>query len=254
MARSTRALLLAIGFLTRLPSPAVREPQSAEFGLAVAFYPAVGLLIGLLLGSVAMAGSALWLAGLITAALVVAGWVAVTGALHLDGVADTADGWLGGQGDREKTLAIMGDSRSGAAAVVAVSTLLLLKFAAVASLIDLGVSLWKPLLAATVAGRMALTALLLTTRYARSTGLGSVFSDQLPRGIAWLSVAVSGVFLLVLCGWLGAGVLLLAAGGVFVFWRGWMCRRLGGFTGDTAGAMTELIELTTLLAWAASVA
>ena len=124
-----RAFALALQLLTRLPVPSSsRPPRPEELGLSVLFFPVVGLLIGALLAGL---HTVLWLVDPgVLAALVLAMWVLLTGGLHLDGLADTADAWIGGQGHRDRTLAIMKDSRSGPIAIVAVVLVLLAKFAA----------------------------------------------------------------------------------------------------------------------------
>ncbi|MCB1767092.1 MAG: adenosylcobinamide-GDP ribazoletransferase, partial [Candidatus Competibacteraceae bacterium] len=114
-----RPLALALQLLTRLPVPTLTAPpQPWELGQAVLFFPFVGLLIGALLTGL---HTALWWADPgVLAALMLAVWVLLTGGLHLDGLADTADAWIGGQGDRERTLAIMKDSHSGPMAISAI--------------------------------------------------------------------------------------------------------------------------------------
>src|SRR5690606_7992123 len=119
-------LLIALQFLTNLPIRLPGMPAPEEQGRSLLWYPLVGLLIGLVL----VCGG--WLlddsANLLVAALLLTLWVGMTGALHLDGLADTADAWLGGFGDCERTLTIMKDPRSGPIAVVVLVLLLLLKF------------------------------------------------------------------------------------------------------------------------------
>ena len=102
-----RSARTAIQFLTCVPIRCERPPLPREVGLSLLWYPAVGLFFGLLLW-----GSALLLnrvASPLAAAIVLTIWVGVTGALHLDGLADTVDAWAGGRRDRERTLAIMKD-------------------------------------------------------------------------------------------------------------------------------------------------
>ncbi|GGA33151.1 adenosylcobinamide-GDP ribazoletransferase [Dyella nitratireducens] len=234
-----RALLVAIGFLTRLPVPAHAYDDAQAKGASLAWYPLVGVLIGLLLGVQA------WLLrdtpAMLSSALLVAAWVVLTGALHLDGLADSADAWIGGMGDREKTLAIMKDPRSGPAGVVALMLTLLLKFAALASL---GPAPWAALLLAPVLARVSLTALFLTTPYVRSGGLGTALTDAPRRacGLALLLTAVGCV----LFGGRGLLALLLAVA-VFGLWRQACVNRLGGCTGDTAGALAEMVEVAVLV-------
>ena len=234
-----RALLVAIGFLTRLPAPAHAYDDARAKAVSLAWYPLVGLLTGLLLGVFA------WLLrdtpALLSAGLLVAAWVAVTGALHLDGLADSADAWIGGMGDREKTLAIMKDPRSGPAGVVALVLTLLLKFAALASLAPVA---WMALLLAPVLARASLTALFLTTPYVRSGGLGAALTDA-PRKACVLSLALT-VAGCALFGGRGLLALVITAA-VFGLWRQVCLNRLGGCTGDTAGALAEIVEVAVLV-------
>ncbi|GAB2575027.1 adenosylcobinamide-GDP ribazoletransferase [Dyella jejuensis] len=232
-------LWAAIAFLTRLPAPAGACDDARARTASLAWYPLVGLLIGLLLAVLA------WLlrdtARVLSAAVVVAAWVALTGALHLDGLADSADAWIGGLGDREKTLDIMKDPRCGPAGVVALVLVLLLKFAALASL---RAAPWSALVLAPLLARAALTALFLTTPYVRSGGLGSALAAA-PRNACAVALAVTAGFCL-LGRWHGL-LALLAAAIVFAVWRQACLRRLGGVTGDTAGAMAEMIEAVVLI-------
>lgn len=236
-----KAFLLALQFLTCLPVSLKFAPNPADWGRSALAYPLVGLLIGLLLaGLQQLVGHA---DPLLQAALLTAVWALVTGGLHLDGLADSADAWVGGHGDRERTLAIMKDPRSGPAAVSTVMLTLLLKFAALAALVKAGA--WPALLLAPVLGRSALVALLLTTPYVRPGGMGSAVSAHLPRAAAAL------MLLLVAAGALFAGMTgALAAVAACLILRGIMMRRLGGMTGDTLGAAVELTETAALVALA----
>lgn len=235
-----RGLLAAIGFLTRLPVPA-RVFDEAARPSQLAWYPAVGLLIGGLLSCLG------WLLSgappLLAAGLLLAAWVVLTGALHLDGLADSADAWVGGLGDRERTLTIMKDPRSGPIGVTAVVLVLLLKFGALVSLPHPSAALWlAPLL-----GRAVLTAAFVTTPYVRSGGLGSGLVGG-SRGACVLALVLTVVCCL-LAGWHGLRALIVVAL-VFAWWR-WAClRRLGGMTGDTCGALAELVEMAVLVALA----
>jgi adenosylcobinamide-GDP ribazoletransferase len=237
-----RSLLVAIGFLTRLPVPASVYDDVRAKSESLVWYPAVGLLIGALLLIFA------WLlrntAPLLASGLVVLVWVLLTGALHLDGLADSADAWIGGMGDREKTLAIMKDPRCGPAGVVSLILVLLLKFAALASVDAIP---WISLLLAPMLARASLTALFLTTPYVRSGGLGAALTDA-PRSMCVLALAI-GAALCLFCGWPGV-LALVTAVLVFALWRHACLSRLGGFTGDTAGALAEMIEVAVLVALA----
>lgn len=234
-----RGLLVALGFLTRIPVPVRAFDDARAQRTSLAWYPMVGLVVGALL-------TGLFLVlprehALLSAALTLLAWVALTGGLHLDGLADSADAWVGGFGDRVRTLAIMKDPRSGPAGVTAIVLLLLLKSAALASL-SAGSAwlLWlSPLLA-----RSALTAAFVVTPYVRSGGLGSALKDA-PRGACVLAL-LCVVAICIACGWPGACALGVAFV-VFALWRRACLRRLGGFTGDTAGALAETVEAAVLV-------
>ena len=242
-----RSLLLALQFLTRLPVPEMRAVEDRDIGRSQLWYPLVGLLIGLLLAVLA------WLLAsaphLLRAALVLAAWVAITGALHLDGLGDSADAWMGGLGSRERTLTIMKDPYSGPGAVVVLVIILLIKFAALESILNAGD--WTLLLLAPILGRVALPLLFLTTPYVRPGGLGAALAQYLPRRAGILVVLVSALGMAAAMG--KAGVIsIAAAAGMFLLLRSIMLRRIHGTTGDTAGAMVELIETAVLVAIALS--
>lgn len=238
-------LLVAVQFLTRLPVRLPRMPSPAEQGQSLLWYPLVGLAIGWLLAAAAWIGGEL--PAQLLAALLLLLWVWISGALHLDGLADTADAWIGGFGDRERTLEIMKDPRSGPIGVTAVVLTLLLKYAALVSVLDAG--LWWALLLAPWVSRALLPLLLLTATYVRPGGLGASLAANLPR--EWLPrvLLANALFMLLLGGgaWLGVlGALLM-----FCWWRRRLNARLGGTTGDTAGALVEPTEalVMILLIW-----
>ncbi|WP_085699314.1 adenosylcobinamide-GDP ribazoletransferase [Pseudomonas sp. B26(2017)] len=235
-------LWIALQFLSSLPIRLPGMPTPEQLGRSPLFYPLVGLLFGVILWALnfVLAGAPL----LLHAALLLTVWVLLSGALHLDGLADSADAWLGGFGDRERTLTIMKDPRSGPIAVVTLVLVLLLKFAALLALIEQkqGMTLiFVPLI-----GRAALLGLFLTTAYVRAGGLGQALADHLPRKTGWQVLALSAAACVVIAG-LNAVVALLLAVVVFIWLRHLMVRRLGGTTGDTAGALLELLEMSVLV-------
>ncbi|MEN4829362.1 adenosylcobinamide-GDP ribazoletransferase [Pseudomonas sp. P39-UII1] len=236
---------IALQFLSSLPVRLPGMPEPREVGRSLLCYPLVGLLFGVLL----------WLASHLLqgtpaplhAALLLALWVLLSGALHLDGLADSADAWLGGFGDRERTLQIMKDPRSGPIAVVTLVLVLLLKFCALWVLVERGAG--ALLVLAPVVGRAAMLGLFLGTPYVRPGGLGQALAEHLPRRAAgW--VLLGSMLLCLLLGGLRAVWPMVVAIGVFLWLRRLMCQRLGGATGDTAGALLELLELAVVLALA----
>lgn len=235
-------LWIALQFLSSLPIRLPGMPQPEQLARSLLCYPLVGLLFGVMLWglNLALAGAPL----LLHAALLLTVWVLLSGALHLDGLADSADAWLGGFGDRERTLTIMKDPRSGPIAVVTLVLVLLLKFAALLALI--GQQQGVVLLIVPMLGRAALLGLFLTTPYVRAGGLGQALADHLPRRAGWWVLGASMLGSLLIAG-VEAVVALVVAFGMFVWLRQVMMRRLGGTTGDTAGALLELLEMAVLV-------
>ena len=251
-----RAMLVALQFLTRLPLRLEPPPAAREVGLSLACYPIVGLALGAGLWGITLAVSRL--PAFLGAAIVLTAWVAITGALHIDGLADTADAWVGGHGDRERTLSIMKDPRSGPIAVAVVNCLLLLKFAAFTALTaHLPAAPWRdPHLAAgcilpPLLARAAIPLLFAHTPYVRAQGIARELSAHQSRGMGVFIAASSALG--ALAAWRTLAALALGAAAIaYTVIRTGLVRRLGGFTGDGAGALIEVIEAVCLVAIAAA--
>lgn len=234
-----RPLMLALAMLTTLPVPHPASPDPDQVGRAPLTYPLVGLLLGALL--IGASGVLFDLPPLAGAAIVLALWALLTGALHLDGLGDCADGLLGGHADAERRRAIMHDPHVGGAAVVAVVLVLIGKFSGLTAALDHGDLL--PLLLAPLLGRGAVLALMCALPYASSGGIAEAITAHLPRQAGWLAVAlVAGLALLV-----APAAFLLAALITWLIGHGAL-RRLGGASGDVYGAAIELVETAVLLA------
>ena len=241
--RVFKALICAVAFLTRMPVPEV-EASERQFARAAGFFPWVGMLVAAAcwVCSLAVAPLGARLAALCCVAL----WAWITGGLHLDGLADTADGLAGGRGETERTLEVMRDSRIGAHGAVVLALALCLKWAALERLFagDTGLA-W---LAAPVVARALATLLIAFFPYARQSGLGSSFADH----VGAFEVVLALVAMVPLAVWLppswapAAGVGALAGLLVALRVRG----VAGGLTGDTYGACIEVCEGVTLLALA----
>ncbi|PZE20374.1 adenosylcobinamide-GDP ribazoletransferase [Paenibacillus xerothermodurans] len=270
------ACAAAFQFLTRLPVPVQLVYSDALFRRSVVFYPLVGVVLGLLLSAAAalLEGRiflAAWLEGMgsgVTAALLLAAWIGMTGALHLDGLMDTADGVLS-QRSRERMLEIMKDSSVGAMGVVACAIMLLCKWALLEQWLTMPYR----------ASAYALPLVLLWSRwfmvvaialwpYARTgehRGNGSHADAQRGLGSFFRGLGVRHLLLhTMLAVMLSVGLLWLAGTGPAVWVRvigviatatvalgTWMSfrlsRTLGGLTGDTYGAMNEILEAALLL-------
>lgn len=242
-------VLGALQFLTVIPVHLPRALTATEQARALLCYPMVGVGIGVGMAALGWLLDAL-LPAMPAAALLLAFWVGVTGALHLDGLADTADAWLGGHGDRARTLAIMRDTHSGAAAVAAVALLLLLKFAALVSLLAAG--WWWVLAVAPVVGRAAMPLLLSALPYVREDGIGTdaarLLAPMHGAQVAVLSLAAVLAMVAWLAGWLAALVMIALPLSMLAIWARALRHRLGGTTGDTAGAALEMVEAAVLVA------
>jgi adenosylcobinamide-GDP ribazoletransferase len=239
---------LAFGFLTTLPVPAMGAPRPGDLGHAAVWFPVVGAVLGLLLAGANWLGLRFF-PPLLAGALVVAAWAALTGGLHLDGLADCGDGLLAAT-TPERRLEIMRDPRLGAFGGLSLMLFVLLKVLAVAAL-PAG-NAWLaaiPLLLAPVAGRWLL---LLAARQpnARPGGLGADFALGLQPRTLWLAGAAT-LLVTLLGGVRGLAALALAHAVAWLVFRS-ARTRLGGITGDVFGLTVELAELTVLLTFAAA--
>jgi len=210
-----------------------------------AFYPAIGLMIGLVLVGVEEGSSRVFSEPL-TAAFLVAVMIVVTRGLHLDGLMDVFDGVFGGF-TPERRLEIMRDSRVGAFGVIGAIAVLLLKYGALVSLLMLPQpgKEWALFLFPTLS-RWTMVVLLGAFPYVRTQGLGSPFHGtgiKIATTIAGISALAASVLL---GGFAGLGLFF---GVTVVAWlMGWaIAKTLGGLTGDAYGATNEIIETTVII-------
>jgi adenosylcobinamide-GDP ribazoletransferase len=231
------SLLAAFRFLTILPMPGGRGATEADLAGSVVYFPLVGLVLGGLGAALAFSLSYV-VPPLLAAALLVVAFLALSGGLHMDGLADTADGFLGSR-VREQTLEIMRDSHVGAMGALGIACVLLVKWAALASLPER--DLWRVALLTPLAGRVVMVLHLAALPYARPAGLGTAFYGRRHRAdAAWAAAA------LLLTGGLVLGIRGVAVGmasALVALGMGVVCtRRIGGVTGDTLGALCEITE------------
>jgi adenosylcobinamide-GDP ribazoletransferase len=255
--------IAAFQFLTRLPIPVRIDFTQQVFRRSVVFYPLAGAVIGLI---VAAAGAAL--AGILPplplSVILLVLWIGLTGGLHLDGLMDTADGILSHR-SREQMLEIMKDSRVGAMGVIVCVLHLMLKGSLLYTLLDKGI--WIPamplLMLATIWSRWFMVAAIYGWPYARrEAGMGSLVQGVSVRHLAastWIGVLLSIVVLYIdggrqmvtFYGWDSLRVLagiILCALAIGIGAAAYLNYKLGGLTGDTYGAINELIEAGLLLA------
>lgn len=227
-------LLLAIGFLTRLPIPRF-DATDEDFAAAIRWYPVAGLIVGTAVTLAATVGDA-WTGAI--CALVA--WVAITGALHLDGLADVADGLGAAHGDRARLIAVMADPHIGSFGTVAIVLQLLAKLVLLHAVIAATSPLWM-LAAIPAAARIGP---LVWARWlpALKPGLGARVAAAVRARdvVGWALLLAAGC---VAIPWLAASAFLIVA------FAAWAWRRLGGVSGDAHGAGIELVETGLLGAW-----
>ena len=250
------AFLAAVQFLLITPAFIRRPFTPQEMGKSVGFYPLVGTILGATLLCVDYlivhlgAGAAPLLPSQVQTALILALWVILTGALHLDGFLDTCDGLLGGY-TPDQRLKIMRDERVGAYALTGGILLLLVKFSALSTITNHPVAL---LLAPTL-GRWGIAIAIVAFPYARLQGLGRNIKDH----ATWRQALLASLWVLAVVtlvawfskSWIGlvswiAATLLMWSGACFTM------RRIPGLTGDIYGALVELVEMVVLLVLVAS--
>jgi adenosylcobinamide-GDP ribazoletransferase len=243
-------LLTAARFFTRLPLGAADPPAAGALAQAAWAFPVVGGVVGILCAIAYAIANALAFPPLAAALVAVGAGALVTGGLHEDGLADTADG-LGGGADRADKLAIMRDSRSGAFGVLALVFSVGLRAAAVAALAGGGSGLVLAVfVAAHAVGRGGLAAVMAVAPRARLDGLAAEAGRPDGETMA-AALVLSALIALVALGFrAGFGAMLLAAivmTTITVLAR----RQVGGYTGDVLGAIEQGGETAMLLAAAA---
>jgi len=247
---------IAVQFLTRLPVSFLLKQKDNQDDIyttdnmerTLKYYPVVGSIVGIALIvfiivlQIFAQYHTFYIAG-----LVVALWVLITGGLHLDGVADMADAWVGGLGDKEKTLTIMKDPVCGPFGVMAIVFVILLKVIFIFELLNVNFYLIfiPPLLS-----RTWVIVLLMVTPYVREKGMGSnlISIEQKQKNI--VSVIIFFILAFVLLSLLMSTVISLTIVLISVLfaylYRMKVMQRLGGVTGDVAGAFIEYMELIIL--------
>ncbi|WP_045997085.1 adenosylcobinamide-GDP ribazoletransferase [Loktanella sp. S4079] len=231
----------AIGLLTRIPIHVPQERALARGAASAWAYPLAGALVGVILATSASLLIWVGLPAGIVAAITLAISAIITGAMHEDGLADTADGLWGGW-DKSRRLEIMKDSNIGVYGVLALCFSVLIRWLALSALIAFD-HYWTGLIAIGALSRCGMVGVMSTLPNARATGLSqSVGRPTLPT--LWVSIAAAAI-IGVLCGLpfliLGTGIVALACGIIAQ-------QKIGGQTGDILGATQQITEIVLLLA------
>jgi len=237
---SLRGLWLATQFLSRLPVPNVKDFSPRDLSRSAPWFPFVGLVLGALVTGVIVFTR--FEGPLLAAAVGVLAWTWLTGALHLDGLADLTDAMGAAHGNPDRFLAVLSDPHVGSFGVVSIVLALLLKFAALA---QLGLD---ALLAAPLVLAWARLGPLCWSRWLAplKPGQGERFAWSLSLGwiVLWTAVlsAASAALMPSLC----------VAPIVIALWGVWLHYRVGGVTGDCLGAGVEVVEIVLLATLALS--
>jgi adenosylcobinamide-GDP ribazoletransferase len=229
-----RGLILAIQFLTRLPTPALTDFKQEELARAAIWFPLVGLLLGGLIAGAVWLGTQVdpWLGAL----LGLIAWVGLTGALHLDGLADLADALGAAHGDKDRLLAVLADPHLGVFGVTALVMQLLIKLVLLMLLAKAG--LFWPLLLVPAWARLG------PLLWARLPSIKPGLGERFAWNIGFAGLGVWAALLATASLWAPA---LLAAPLLILGWHAWLRARLGGMTGDALGAGVEWVESGLLL-------
>jgi adenosylcobinamide-GDP ribazoletransferase len=244
----TRSVLqdfkVAALFLTSIPVRVDGRVSMRDLARAVHAFPVMGAVVGLAGGAAFALAVLAGLPALLAALPAVAAMILVTGALHEDGLADTADG-LGAGGDRERALAIMRDSRIGSFGAIALVLSLLARLQGIAEIGE-PLLVLKALVAAAMTSRAIMPVVMLVQPSAKATGLAAEAGRPEPVRVAiggGIALLVSLLLLQV-----SALIAVAVAAAVALPVATWLGRRFGGCTGDTLGAVQQMAELAFLLA------
>ena len=234
-----RSLILAIQFLTRLPTPQLRNFDPAELAGAAAWFPVVGLIVGTLVGGSALLAGQFddWLAALLALLM----WTWVTGALHLDGLADLCDALGAAHRDPRRLLEVMRDPHLGSFGVIALIVMLLSKLVLLqVALQHAALSIWSlPLLCAWARiGAIAWSAYL--------PPLADSSTERFVWQINKHTLMWNLATLLLITAALAPALLIAPL--VLLGWGWFLKHRLGGMSGDCLGAGIEVTEVILLLA------
>ncbi len=241
-----QAFLAALGFLTRIPVPLNTPGNSRTLSRSIIFFPVVGGIIGALTAGLYLIAGA-YLPRSVTAVLIVALPIFITGGIHFDGLLDTCDGLFSGR-SRERSLEIMRDSRVGSMGVMAGILDVMLRYSILVELP--GAILPALLVGQAVTGRWVMTMALHFFPYARKDGLGQGFTAEKRISNIALSSLLALFIILPTTGAAGV-VIALTVVVLSLLIAVWAARKLGGLTGDVYGALNEVAENIFLLLWLA---
>lgn len=234
------SIIAAFQFLTIFPTLIKRMFTSQEMGRAVAWFPLVGIVLGLLLYVVNHFAQLIFPAN-VSAALTLFAWIIFTRAFHLDGFMDTCDGLFGGF-TPERRMEIMKDSRMGAFGVAGGVLVLLTQYAGITS----STNLFSALILATTLGRWASPLVIYSFPYAREDGLGIEMKRNVGIKEVIIATLITGIVSFFIYSWLGLA-LMFASAIVAILISLYVMRLIPGLTGDIYGTVTTVVEMFVLI-------
>lgn len=236
-------LLFAFQFLTIFPLKTAKSPDRETISGSAIFFPVVGLILGLILAGLNTILTRFNFDPLLISALVIVFLIFMTGGLHLDGLADSFDA-LGSFQEKESALKIMRDSHIGTMGVLSLINVILLKIVILSSLEPFTIN--ASIILMSIAGRYCMTFAIKFFPYAREEGKGKDFFAGMNFKKFISATLIALLFSFFIFKIAGTMILLVSAFFTFLFCR-WITKKLGGITGDTLGAVNELVELFVLL-------
>lgn len=234
--------LAALQFLTIISIPWRREVQEEQLGRSVGYFPVVGLIIGLILAGLNWLFRLVLPPGVANVLLLVL-LVIISGALHLDGFADTCDG-IAGHNVVEDRWRVMHDSRVGAFGIIGVVLLLLVKYVSLNSIPE--ALMMTTLVLMPVVSRWAMVYTVFAYPYARPSGLGKTFKQETSWPRFTLATLITVALAAVLAQLVGL-VILVLIWVITVSLAAYFKRKFAGLTGDNYGAINEVIEVSVLI-------
>jgi len=240
-----RDFFLAVGFFTRIPVPNHPNYTDAALQRSAVYFPLVGLCVGSILALVYGLAILIWSPPIAVIFTMTIGFL-LTGGFHEDGWADTFDG-LGGAFSVEKKLAIMTDSRLGTYGSLALWAMLSLKAVSLMELLPKYGAIVL-ILAHSLSRWTAMSAMVFSQYVRKEDNKSRPIVQQLSKG-RWLAALLFVLPILFVVSWTVFALITLACLIVASLWILFLKRQIGGYTGDTLGALQQLAELTVLLVW-----
>ncbi len=234
--------ILMVRFFTRIPLKGNSVSKEGDFGKGLPYFPLVGLVIGTF-NLLAFYFFSFFGNMTVTTVFWVFANIIITGALHIDGLADTCDGLLSYR-DKDRMLEIMKDSRIGTNGVIAILMDIVMRISLMLS-VSANIRPYA-ILISPVLGKTLMLVLIWMTPYARKSGIGGLFYKDITKKYMIVGVLSGILFTTFIYSWRLYPILILCSVKIFIF-RNFVIKKIGGMTGDTLGAANEIAELSFLL-------